>query len=80
MSPTCAAATAKSIVKFATRLTTIIANAIAPIGEIAKGLGVKRYSSAYPDPCLPRNRRRRAKHSPCAVEHAVIDQWLIWRN
>ncbi len=80
MSTTCAAATAKSIVKFATTLATIIVNTIAPVGEIAKGLGAKRYSPAYPDPCLPRNRRRHAKHSPCAVERAVIDQWLIWRN
>jgi hypothetical protein len=80
MSTTWAAATAKSIVKIATALATVIVNTIAPTGEIAKGLGAKRHSPAYPDPCLPRYRRRRAKHSPCAVERAVIDQWLIWRN
>jgi hypothetical protein len=74
------AATATLLVKIATALATIIVNTIAPVGEIAKRLGAGRHTPAYPDHCLSRYRRRRARHSPCAVEHAVIDQWLIWRN
>ena len=80
MSTTCAAATAKSIAKLATTLATIFVNTIAPVGEIAMRLGAGRHSPAYPDHCQSRNRRRRPTHSPCAVEHAVIDQWQIWRN
>jgi hypothetical protein len=30
--------------------------------------------------CCPRHAPRRAAHGACRVEHAVIDDWMMWRR
>ena len=69
------------VASLAGAISTALVKAIAPIDAIAKRLGTGRYSPmTYPDPYVPRHRRRRAKYATRGVERAVVDQWLMWRK